>query len=69
MVVGEFDLVQLFFRALQIVQDILAGGAVFLAQAMDDIQAGLQLLQLVGGVAQLLPGVSGLLGHILHLVH
>ena len=36
---------------------------------MDHIQPRFDLLQLVGGIAQVIPGVPNLLGNILHLVH
>ena len=51
MVVGKFDVVQLFSRAVQIGQDVLAGRAVFPAQLVNHVQPGLDLFQLVGGIA------------------
>ena len=51
MVVGELDIVQLFSRAVQIRKDILAGRAVLPAQLVNDVQPGLDLFQLVGGIA------------------
>ena len=51
MVVGKFDVVQLFSRAVQIRKDILTGRAVLPAQLVNDVQPGLDLFQLVGGIA------------------
>ena len=55
-VVGKLDLVQLPAAALQIVQHLGHGGAIFLFQAIDHVQAALQLVQLIGGELHL-PGL------------
>ena len=69
MVVGKFDLVQLFLRPVQIIEDVGAGCAVLPAEPVDDIQSRLDLFQLFGGVGKGVPGVPEAFGGILDLIH
>ena len=69
MIVGKFDLVKFLFRLVQIFQNIRTGNAVLPAQLMDHIKPGFDLLQLVGRVSKIVPGIPDFLRQILHLVH
>ena len=68
MVIGKLDIIQLLFGFLQIFQNVPTGGAVLSAELVNHIQPGLDLLQLIRAVAQLIPGIPNLLGDILHLI-
>ena len=68
MIIGKLDIIQLLFGFFQIFQNIPTGGAVLSAELVNHIQPGLDLLQLIRAVAQLIPGIPNLLGDILHLI-
>ena len=69
MVVRKFDFIQFRLCLFEIGKNVLTGRSVFPAQLMNHVQSGLDLLQLVGGIAQAVPGVPDLLRRVLHLIH
>ena len=69
MIVGKFDIVQFLLGSFQVSQNIVAGNTVLTAQAVDHIQPGFDLLQLIGAVCQSVPGIPNTLGSVLHLIH
>ena len=69
MIIGKLNIVQFFPGLFQVVQDIGTGHTVFLAKPVNDIQTGLNLLQLIGRVAEVISAVLHLFGHISHLIH
>ena len=68
-IVGKFNFIQLLLGLGEIIQNVLAGGAVFPPEAVNHIQAGLNRLQLLPGIGKVRPPVPQLLRHILNLVH
>ena len=68
-VIGKLNVCQLLPGFFQIVKNLLAGGAVFLAEAINHIQPGLNLLQFIRRIAQIVPHILGFLRGIPHLIH
>ena len=69
MVIRKGDLIQFLLGVLQILQNFLTVSAVFPAQPVYNIQPGLNLLQFIGRITQIIPCFPQFFRSILHLIH